>query len=54
MLLDLPLIENKVELVQDDRRETAFQYAIRADNLEVIKMLRRKYGPAQIDSMDRR
>jgi ankyrin repeat protein len=48
------LIENKVELVQDDRRETAFQYAIRAENLEVIKLLRRKYGPSQIDSMDRR
>lgn len=48
------LIENKAELVKDDRRETAFQYAIRAENLECIKLLRRRFGPAHIDGLDRR
>ena len=48
------LIENKAELVQDDWRESAFQYIIRADKLKEIKMLRQKYGRSQIDSMDRR
>jgi len=35
------LIENKAELIQDDRRESPFHHAIRAENLECIKLMRR-------------
>jgi hypothetical protein len=43
------LIENKAMLKYDDRGESAFEYAIKADSLECIKILRRHFGPEKVD-----
>lgn len=46
------LIENRADLILDERRETPFNYAIRAENIECIKLLRRRFGTAKVDKLD--